>query len=273
MSHVVLMVFAEIRKVFSRGSGIAVLAASVVVPFGCVAALWEVVNNAGPSINGQPLSSMVTASAVQAGAWTLTARNFLLVPIFLIFATASAFGGEIGDRTLREVLVRPVARPVVLAVRVVALSVLAAVSQVLTFVLAVGMGLAVWGLPTAPLVPEAEPGLGALALGYGASILGDIGLIVVVMVVSLWIRSVGGTLAAVVLVLMGDFLFRQLLNLLGLAGVATAERLAPWTLGNALGAWSTWGEGLVPARFAALAVVIAAGCALAILRFRRLDIP
>lgn len=274
MSHLLWMITAEIRKVFSRGSGMAVLVASVVVPFGCVVAMWEAMNNAGPQINGQPLSALVDTNVIELGSWVLNVRNFFLaVPIFLIFAGSSAFGGEIADRTLREALVRPVSRIVLLAVRFAALAVLSAVSLVLSFLATTAPGLAIFGLPEPPLIPGTSPGLLDLALGFLASFAGDLGLLALVMLVSLVIRSIGGALIAVVVVLTLDFGARQVLKLLGVVGVESAARLIPWTLGNALDVWQGWADEFELARFLALAVVVSGSWLLAVARFRRMDVP
>ena len=270
--HLVRMISAEIRKVFSRGTALFALVVSVMIPVIVVGVMWKL-RDGGPSVNGQSVSTFITYSAVEVGSWALNVRNFLVLPLFLGLATASAVAGELNDRTLREVLVRPVSRISVLAVRVVALAALSAASLALTSAVAIALGLAIWGLPAPPLVPDDYPGLLPLLGGYGVSFLCDLGVIVLVALVALMIRSIGLTLVVLVLGWGLDFLLRSLLGLLVRVGVESASSILPWTLGNALNCWEGWRTGFEWQRFVALAVVTAVASGVAVARFRRLDVP
>jgi len=268
------MVAAEIRKVFTRGSALATLAVALIVGLGAVAVLWQVERMAsgGPSLNGTPVSALVSASGIDAAGGALLARNFFVLPLFLLLAGASAVGGELGDRTLRELVVRPVPRWSILVAKLVALSTLSAVSLVLTLVPSLALGTALFGL-SAPDAAVDAPTLTALLGGYGASFLSDLGLLAIVAAVSLVVPSVGGTVVAVALVLLVDLGLRALLSVLGMMGVTEAASLQPWTLGNALACWKGWQEGWDLAQFGALGVFVVGSIAFAVARFRRMDVP
>ncbi len=267
------MIAAEIRKVFTRGSALAALIVALVVGLGAVAVLWKVQGMAegGPSVNGTPVSQIVNASGIDAAGGALWARNFFVLPLFLLLAGASAVGGELGDRTLRELVVRPVPRWSVLAAKLVALSLLSAVSLVLTLVPSLGLGTLIFGLSAEGAVDG--PTVGALLGGYAASFLSDVGLLAIVSAVSLVVPSVGGTVVAVALVLLVDLAIRGLLSLLGMLGVEGAAKVEPWTLGNALACWEGWKDGWDLAQFGALAAFVAGSLAFAIARFHRMDVP
>jgi ABC-2 type transport system permease protein len=268
------MVLAEMRKVFTRGSGIATLIIALVVGLGAVFVYWEIsrAGEGGPSLNGTPLSQVVKASGIDASGAALTARNFFVLPLFLLLASASSVGGEFSDRTLRELVVRPVSRWSVLAAKILALSSLSLLSLVLTLVPSLALGTAVFGLHPADAGADAAT-VTALLGGYGASFLSDLGLLVIATAASLVLPSVGGTVVAVVLVLMLDKMVGWLLKLLGMMGVESAATLVPWTLGNALGCWEGWKDGWNPAQFGALAAFVAASSAFAVARFHRMDVP
>lgn len=268
------MVVAEIRKVFSRGSAIAAVALAAVIGFLAVLVLWRLQNmgEGGFSLNGTPVGELVKGSGIDVSGWALQARNFFVLPLLLLLAGASATGGELGDRTLRELVVRPVPRWSVLAAKLLALTLLSAVTLIVTLVPSLALGTALFGL-TLENGPVDAPTLGALLGGYGASLLSDVGLLCIVTAVSLFVPSVGGTVVAMALVLLADKALGGLLWLLGMVGMEGAATLEPWTLGNALGAWEGWSEGWEPARFGALSVFIVASCAVAVVRFRRMDVP
>jgi ABC-type transport system involved in multi-copper enzyme maturation permease subunit len=278
-THFPRMVLAEIRKVFTRGSGLAALIIALLVGFGAVGVMWQIksMGEGGPSFNGVPISQIVALSGVETAGKALTARNFFVLPLFLLLAAASSVGGEVGDRTLRELVVRPVSRWSVLAAKLVALSVLSAVSLVLTLVPSLGLGTAIFGLDATPAagsaVAAATPSAVALLGGYAASFLSDVGLLTITMALSLVVTSIGGTIVAMALLLMADGALRALLWLLDKMGVESAGKLAPFMLGNALACWQGWKDGWNPAQFGILALFIAVSSAFAIARFHRMDVP
>lgn len=262
----VLLVWAEARKVFSRGSGLGALIIGFLVGLLAVTGLFEVEHlQGGASLNGQSVSSLVDFSATSAAGFALQMRNFFVLPTLLLLATASATAGEYADRTLRELVVRPVHRWTILAAKLVALALLALATLVLTFLPSFGAGLALWGAPT--------EGVGGLLLGYGASFLSDLGLLLIGMLASLFVSSVGGVVVTVVLVLMADRALWMLLKLLSMFKVEQADTLQQFTLVNALGCWEGWKEGWVWERFLALGVVVLATAVLSVARFSRMDVP
>lgn len=273
-AHFLAMVFAETRKTFTRGSAMAALAIAALVGILTVGVLWKVSTmGEGAQINGANVADLVKTSAVQAAGWALWARNFFVLPLFILLATASSVAGEHGDRTLRELIVRPVPRWSVLAAKLLALSALSAATLVLTLVPSLGLGFAAFGNPVAPQASADTPTILALLGGYAASFLSDLGLVAVTMLVSLLVSSVGGVVVAVALLLMADAGLRGALWVLGKVGVQQAETLIPWTFGNALGAWEGWSQGWAWPQFAALGVFIAGSLAACALRFQRMDVP
>jgi hypothetical protein len=266
------MVVAEVRKVFTRGSALAAMAIALVVGIGTVLVYWKVagIEEGGPSVNGVPLSQMVSASGIDVAGAALWARNFFVLPLFLLLAGASAVGGELGDRSLREVVVRPVPRWSILATRLVALSLLSILTLLLTLAPSLALGTALFGL-----TPESgtSPTVSQLLLGYAATFLSDFGLLAIVTAVSLVIPSVGGTVVAVALLLLADKAVGGALWGLGKLGVTEAEQLARWTLGNALACWEGWKGEWDPAQFGGLAVFVALSLAFAVARFHRMDVP
>jgi ABC-type transport system involved in multi-copper enzyme maturation permease subunit len=271
-AHFVRLVLAEARKVFTRGSGIAAMivavAAAVLVVVG-IKAIHDWGVGQGANINGMSPAELLSTSGPAVAGWALQVRNFFVLPLFLLLSAAGAFAGEHKDRTLRELLVRPVPRWSVLAAKLVALSKLSAVTLLLTMGPAMGLGVILFGATPVP----GEPGMGQVALGYAASFLSDVGLLAVAMLVSLFVGSVGGVVVAMTLMLMADLALRGVLNLASTLGAESAASLLPWTLGNALGCWEGWKDGWEPARFVALATVVVISCGLGVARFGRMDVP
>lgn len=267
------MVAAEIRKVFTRGAAIGALSIALAVGVGAVLLMHQVqsLGEGGPSVNGASLSQLWTPSGLAVSGGALQARNFFILPLFLLLASASSVGGEISDRTMRELLVRPVPRWSVLLAKLLALSLLSMASLVVTLIPSLGLGSALFGL--LPAGATEGPSVGDLLGGYGASFLSDIGLLALGMAASMVLRSVGGTVVAVVLVLGVDVAIRGVVSLLSMFGVTEAAKIEPWLLGNALGCWEGWKEGWAVEPFGALAVFTAIFCAFGVARFRSMDVP
>ena len=273
--HFHRMVLAELRKVFTRGSGYAALAIALFVGLAAVFGYWNIsrMGEGDLSVNGTPLSQIVTASGVEVSGWALWARNFFVLPLFLLLAAASSLGGELGDRTLRELVVRPVSRWSVLAAKLAALSTLSAATLLLTLLPSLGLGTALFGLQ-GPAAGAGAPEVSSLLMGYAASFLSDVGLLSIAMASSLVMPSVGGTLVAVVLLLMIDKGAGLLLKLLEMVGVTQAAQFVPFTLGHALACWEGWKGGeWEPTSFIGLGVLISACFTIAMVRFQRMDVP
>lgn len=289
-SHILAIFVAELRKVFSRGSGLTSLVLSVLLPLAVLAVFWEVLHAEGPMVNGQMLSSMVTASAVEATGWTLRVRNFFVLPLLLVLAISASIAGERADRTLRDALARPVSRTVVVLARVAAVATLAGVTLLVSGTIGFLGGLALFGQPAGTWMVMDQPSVVRLALGFAATFLSDLGLIALTAAVASFLESVAGVVVALVFLLIADFAWRSVLGLArlwfgmvdqGAAAAGAAESgtaqlvatLEAWTLGNALGAWEGWAETFEPARFAALVVVIGVATAVACVRHERMEVP
>ncbi|MFZ5478254.1 MAG: ABC transporter permease subunit [Myxococcota bacterium] len=270
--HFLLMVGAETRKVFTRGSGIAALIVAVLAGLAVAGGVkgiqdWGVAQ--GANINGMSAADLLQASGPAIAGWSLATRNFFVLPLFLLLSAAGAVAGEHRDRTLRELIVRPVPRWSVLAAKLAALSLLSIASLALTLGPSLGLGVALWGATPLP----GQPGMGDVALGYAASFLSDVGLLAIAMLLSLFVGSVGGVVVTMTLLLMADLALRGVLALAAQFGVEAAATLQPWTLGNALGCWEGFEGGWEPARFVALAALLVVSCGLGVARFARMDVP
>lgn len=272
-AHFPWMIWAELRKLYSRGTGIGALIIAALVGIGAVGIMYQAGHNDTAQINGASLAQIVKLNAIECSGWALSARNFFVLPLFLLLAAASSVAGELGDRTLREDLVRPIPRWSALAARMIAASSLAGVTLVITAALSFLPGLVLFGLPAPDAVPVDYPTVGRLALGYLASFASDIGLIAIATLLSLIVRSVGGVVVTMVLVLMADAAVRSVLYLMNMASIAIAAQLQPWTLGNALGCWQGWSTEFEPMRFVALAIVTIAATSIATVRLSRMDVP
>jgi len=274
-AHFPWMVWAELRKVYTRGSGIGALLIAAVMGLGAVAAMYEAGHNDTAQINGATLADIVAVNAVEVGGWALNARNFFVLPLFLLLATAGSVAGELGNRTLREDLVRPIPRWSALASRMIAVSSLSALTLLITGAVSFLPGLVLFGMPTpgTGAVPVDYPTASQLGMGYLASFASDVGLIAIAVMLSLVVRSVGGVVVTLVLILMADLAVRGVLNLMSLAQIQVAAQLLPWTLGNALGCWQGWSTHFEPMRFLALTVVIVGSTAAATARLSRMDVP
>ncbi len=272
-AHFPWMVWAELRKTYTRGSGIGAVIIAGMVAIGAVGAMWYAGHNDTAVVNGAALSDIVKMNAVEVGGWALYARNFFVLPLFLLLASASSVAGELGARTLREDLVRPIPRWSALLSRMIAASSLSAVTLLVTGALTVLPGLALFGLPVEGEVPVDYPTLADLGLGYLAAFASDVGLIAISVFLSLIVRSVGGVVVTLVLILMADLAVRGVLNLMNLAQIAIAAQLLPWTLGNALGCWQGWSTEFEPMRFVAVAMVTLVAGGLAMGRLSRMDVP
>lgn len=269
------MVWAEIQTVFRRGSGVGALAVSLVL--GCLAAVLMFMvqqNAAGAELNGAQLEQIVRYSGADCAGWALSGRNFFVLPLLLLLATGSSVAGERQDRSLREVLVRPVPRWSVLAAKLAALLLLSASTLLLCLLPSFILGTVLFG-SGGPLVD--------VLLGYAASLGTDLGIISFGMLASTVLSSPGGVVVSVVLLLMLDAGARFLLwvRLMAIGFIQQSSGLVPeepfhyerFLPGAALDCWKGWSDGWTWEPFAGLTVLIVASLAAALIRFRRMDIP
>jgi len=264
-AHFLGITVAECRKTLGRGSGMAALGVAAGVGLLAVLALAGAQRLGGEAqVNGAALPDLVQFTGATALSWALRARNFYVLPLVLLWATGASFAGEISDHTLREALVRPVPRFAVLAAKLLALSVLSAATLLVTGAIAGGAGAALFGL---------RGDWGAVILGFCASWLSDLGLLSLGVLASLVFRSVAGVVVGVILILMGDLALRLGLKLAAALGVATAGSLVRWMPGEALAAWEGYADGWSTPAFVGLLVLVVVTLGLALVRFRRLDLP
>lgn len=268
------MVRVELLKVFTQWSGLGAVCVSVLI--GIVTVLWMqwlVGLGDGAQWNGKPWHSFLQFDAVGASGNALRVRNFFVLPMLLFLATASSVAGEKSDRTLRELVVRPVPRWSILAAKTVALWVLSIFTLLGTFLASILLG---WALFAEPAVAMTEGGgsIVRVFLGYAASFVSDVGLIALGMALATFMRSVGGVVVSLLLVLMADGFAWVVLKALGyFLKQAWAESAVNWTLMGALSCWSSWETHFEPMQFAAVVAITAVATAIAHLRFAYTDVP
>ncbi|MBM4392552.1 MAG: ABC transporter permease [Deltaproteobacteria bacterium] len=269
------MVKVELLKVFTRGSGIGTLVVSALVAAFVTLLTWKVSGwQDGMSFNGQPVRGLFAFDVVTVGAWVLYARSLVVIPFLLLLATASAVAGEHADRTLRELAVRPVPRWSILAAKSVALAVLSACSVAITFTVAISLGWVLLGPPAIDqAIAEGDQSLARLALGYAASFFSDLALVAIGMALSVFVRSVGGVVVSIILLLIADRVLWAILALAGFLGVEVARDLVQWTLVAAMGCWKGWDGEFLPSQFAIVGLLTALAWGVAGLRFGRVDVP
>lgn len=266
-AHLAGMVRVETRGALTRGAGVA----SLIVGLGVGLLVLVVAKVAlGMAVqvtdaNGVPSAAFSEFNGVEAAAWALRARNFFVLPLFLLLVTGSSFAGELADHTFRELLVRPVPRWAVVFSKVSALMALSGATLVLTLVPALVGGSLLFGT---------GGDMGRLALGYLASWLSDLGLISLGVLVSTFVRGSGGVVVAVIGLLMADLAARGALKVgsmvlqheaLGAAGA--------YLPGAALAAWEGWRDGFELAPFGGLALLVGICLGGALWRIQRMDVP
>jgi ABC-type transport system involved in multi-copper enzyme maturation permease subunit len=270
------MVRVEMLKVYTRGSGIGALFVALAVPLLAVFVLHSLMGmQDSAQFNGQPLRGFLQFDVVSVGGKALYARNFFVLPLLLFLATAASVAGENADRTLRELMVRPVPRWSILAAKMIALWTLSAATLALTFAGAVGLGWAVFGGPAIhQSVAEGSESLARLVMGYAASFVSDMALIALGMALSSFVRSVGGVVASLILVLLVDKVVWLILKGLGFVLQEEWPKTAvKWTLSGAMGCWENWESTFEPGQFVAVVVIGAVATAIAVVRFARTDVP
>lgn len=259
------MIRAEITAVFGRWSGRGALLLALIVGILAVGGL-ELASRFADNVNanGSPVASVLKVDWATCVAWSLQARNFFVLPLMILLAGATSLSGELGDNTLREVLVRPVPRWSVVFAKVVALSVLSLATLGITAATSLAGG--------AAMFPTEESITGHLT-GFAMSWVSDLGLITMTLFVASFSRSVGLVAIALVLYLIGDFAFGLLLGFLANFGVEWAPILLDLLPGTALGAWKDWDVGFDPKRVGALLVWIIVTWVLATVRVQKMDVP
>lgn len=257
----------ELRLLASRKSAQAVVVVSVGVGLAVVLAgvAWRTLAPVPPA--GMMVD--LRASGVQVAGWALTLRNFFVLPLLLVLTTASSLAGDLEDRSLRELLLAPVTRSAVLGTRLVALATLAAASNLVTLLVALPLGGFVLGM---------GDNVASLTLGYGASILSDVGLLAAATFVALLTRSTSGTVVTLTFGLAVDLALRNALRSSGMLAVFgitlpfAPERLVPFTFGAALSCWDGWQDGFEIVKFFGLFLWASLFMLLARARFRHTEV-
>lgn len=266
-AHFLAVVKAEARAIYGRPSAKLAVVVALICGVGVLLALqWLSGQAANIEANGNPVTQMVEFSGPAAAGWGLRVRNFFVLPLVLLLATASSFAGELGDQTLREALVRPVPRWWILLSKTLVLASLAALTLVITLVPAFGGGAALFGM-------EGPTGWVDVLLGYGASLLSDLGLIALGLLASTFVRSVGGVVVSMMLILMGDMGARAVLKGMSWLGADWADGVGRALPGNALACWEGWTGDWDPWSFVGLALLLLVGFGGAWVRFSRMDVP
>lgn len=186
------LVEAEVRKLTSRTSVRVALA--LMVALGIAGPLFETFLQAvlakAATAGGDGPQGMPELVASHATSGVLKLRNFLLFRGMLIWVVAESWAGELTARTLREDLVRPVSRLSVLGAKWVAIQLFVAAGLLIPTVLS--------ALLSVPLLGT-EGFWGDVAIEVALTWVGDVGFATLVVLISLLLRSVGGTLVGVFL--------------------------------------------------------------------------
>lgn len=266
-SHFLAVVRTEARTIYGRPSAKLAVVVALLCGVGVLLAMQWIHGQAGNiQANGNPVSQMVEFSGPAVAGWALRVRNFFVLPLVLLLATAASFAGEIGDQTLREAMVRPVPRWWILASKTLVLLSLAALTLVLTLVPAIAGGVAMFGLDGPTVLSD-------VLLGYGASLLSDLGLIALGLLASTFVRSVGGVIVSMMLLLMGDMGLRVMFKGMSWMGASWADSVSHALPGKALACWEGWTGDWDPWSFVGMAVVLLVGFGGAWYRFSRMDVP
>lgn len=272
-AHLVALWRVETRKVLSRGLGRVGLGLAVVL--GLVGPLWlRLVQGADGDFNGTPLSEMFTLTGADALLWALTFRNLVVMRLFLVGLVAVGFAGEYHARTLRDDLVHPVPRWSLLVARWAAVSTWLAIGAALSWLTAAVLGTLLFG--------TGGPWRDAM-LAWSTTVLCDAGFAAITLAVAVSLRSAIGTLIGMVCFIGVDWGVGALLWVIENFGRAAelpwllevAIQARPWLPSSAFGVWAAWngGDPAVWQNFASLGLLSAAGLAVAIAVFARMDVP
>ncbi len=274
-----LIIGAEIRKLFRRPITMFFLVVLGLMALG-PAGMQALVSGGSMETNGN--AELLSFTAQDTMAWTLTLRNFLVFRLFLITLAAMTLAGEFRNRTLREDLVRPVSRDAALWSRWIALQAFVLAGLVLPWLVSLVAGVAVHG----------ELGdLGAVTRNYAATWLADMGFSTFVMAISLLVKSVPGTVVGTFMYWLLDLVFGLFLwglealkplvetqvaaddPIVGL--MQTAAALRPWLPSQAFNFYQNVNDagGFVWQSMASLAVITVLSALVATTTFRRLDVP
>ena len=194
--HMISMIRAELRAVLGRTSGKVALIFGLLIPLVVAVLLaWFQQKTVDARFNGMPISQLADLTIRGLAGYALMVRNMVVLPLLLVLATAASVAGERRDNTLREVAVRPVPRWSIVLAKAISLLALSAGTLVLTLVPSLGLGAALF---------ESSGGIDRVLLGYLTCLGTDLGLICLAMLAGSFVRSVGGVVVLLVLLMLGD---------------------------------------------------------------------
>jgi ABC-type transport system involved in multi-copper enzyme maturation permease subunit len=271
LDHFSQVVQAEIRKLFGRtASRVGLVAALLVGLLPMVRVILRLVELAvvEPGVQLPPIDAPFWCFA------SLAVRNWLVMKFLLIMVGALSVAGEFQNRTLREDLLRPVPRRAVLAAKWIALSSWVGVTLLITFVSSAFVSIAMGGFQNGAWLWSDT------IAAYATTLLGDIGFAAFVIAAGVLIRSVAGTMGAMVLFYILDSALWAGLHLMGFVNsipkVArdVAEVALPWLPSAAFGVWSgpMWG-GWTGTSFLSLGILSLVAVVVAERVFARTDVP
>jgi len=275
-SHFTAMARAELTAVFGGSAGRGALAVSLAIGIVSVAMMMWFSNNMTPGIEDTTTEQFIQLSGANCAGWALWARHQLLIlPLLILLATGSCLAGEIQNHTIREALVRPVSRWSVIAAKLVALLSLSIVSLSLTLAPSFSLGCLFFGTQG----PNID-----LLLGYLASVGTDLGLICFGLLASTFVRSVGGVIVSVIMVIIVDTTARLLLwvtnqvqdFLVAAQGGTPSAASMDYALflpGSSLDCWKGWNNAWAWEPFCGLTILVTLCITLTLVRFYRMDIP
>ncbi len=270
------MLRVELLKVFSRFSGWATLLMAIFVPLVTLGFLHLINGSATTStVQGHTSMGLNSFDLVSAMKWCMRSRNVLLLPLLLTLATALSVSGERSERTLRELLVRPVPRWSVLAAKQLALWALSATSIVVSLATTLAVGYWLFGGPAMDQsVADPDESLNRAILGFLLCFVSDVALIGLATALATFVSSVGGVVIALAFTLILDLFGYALLNLLAMVGnMSWAGTASHYTLVSLLTVWDHWMDEFNPVQFAEVFGFIALVWAIGIARFSRTDVP
>ncbi len=279
-AHFLLVLQAELRKLWSRTAarlGIYLSALiGILMPIAVFGAHFAghrmmsriEINGPGEEVPWVPID------LDQGLIWALGARNFFILAAFIILLTGVSFAGEYQNKTLREDLLRPVPRWGLLMAKWLAL------------VLWAWASLAVLWLPCvfeSFVMFRGEGDMLAITLGYGATALGDMALVSLVLGIAVVTRSVPFTLMGAMLFYVLDYALGTVLNWFPVGFLPRdlrwigdwLEAIVPFMFSSAWNVWKGY-KAHVPwswEGFATLAIVTLVGLLVSLVMFRRMDVP
>lgn len=267
---------AELLKLWSRGmaraGAVLFLVIGVLAPLALRSASSSVI-----TVNDQDATAFIDVSAPNAVLWSLYLRNFFVSHVLLAVLAAMSFAGELRDHTLREDLVRPVPRALVLAAKWGALC--AWIGGTLLAQLLVAT---LTGLVLHPNQGEVE--FGEVLLGFLASGVCDAGFAAFALAAAVVVRSVSGALTTIVLFLVFEWVASWAPSTLEMFAQAMDPvppvvqfiiQSGPFFPSAAWGAWQELATNAVIhwEPWAALALYTAAAAVIAERTFSQIDVP